>query len=177
MMKIVNEELRIQSCGIEDLSEEKKELFVKQFNGDSISTLTLFYDSDYDLVVLNHDNMDYDLYELVAVSYLEADSKKKKYIKEKSNDLLSETFQVLDGVIEYRKRLEIDQKAKKLKKILGQQPMENYIEVLDMLEALKRIDERWQEPGWRSLFEYNTYMYGYIQGIRAERNRRKKVQA
>jgi fatty-acid desaturase len=40
-----------------------------------------------------------------------------------------------------------------------------------MLELLEKIDQD-RDPFWH---KFDTFMYGYLEGIRAERARRKKV--
>ncbi|MDF2951743.1 MAG: hypothetical protein K0S18_1326 [Anaerocolumna sp.] len=95
----VNEELRIKSCSIEDLSQETKEMFVKQFNGDPIESLTLFYDQEADTVVLNRDNKDYNLYELTAIAYLDPDNMDRASIRVKAKELIKETADLLERVV------------------------------------------------------------------------------
>lgn len=170
---IVNEELRVQSCSIEDLNQETKDLFVKQFNGDKVETLTLFYNLELDIIFLNNDHKDYDTYELIATTYLVVDDDKRKLMKEEGKDFFNETFNILDIVVRRREQLERDKEAIGLRKILANQVMEIYRSNLDMLRALRRVDEQHNNDGFFN--DYNPFVYGYIQGIRAERNRRKRV--
>jgi len=175
--KIIDEDLRIRSCSIDDLDQETKDLFVKQFNGDRIETLTFFYDQRNDILILNHDSKDYDLFELTVTTYLEAKEETRKYIKESAKELVSgngyeESFSLLDNIVMKRERLNENKKAKEIKYILDQQCMEVFTENRDNLKALERIEE----PG-DYMHTYNAFMYGYIQGIRSERARRKRGQA
>lgn len=176
--KIVDEDLKIQSCSIDDLDQETVDLFVKQFNGDRIETLTFFYDQRNDTVILNHDSKNYDLYELTVTTYLDAADDKRKYIKESSKELVSgsgyeECFSLLDNIVSQRKCLKENKKAEEVRNILGQQQMETYIEHLDTLEALRRVEKERCD----CFNDYNAFMYGYIQGIRSERSRRKRGQS
>ena len=172
--KIVNEELRIQSCSIEDLSPEVKDLFVKQFKGDRVETLTLFYEPTTDAVVINHDNNDYELYELIANTYLTVDTSRRKVLRKQAEEILGkgyeETLDLLDAVIRCREKLKYDKEAMELRKILGNQAIEPYLSDLNILTALRIVDEQHNDGFFN---DYNPFMYGYIQGIRAERARRK----
>ena len=170
--KIVNEELRIQSCNIEDLSEETKKLFVEQFEDAPIEILTLFYNPVTDIVILNRDNKGYELYEFAAVTYLEGDSELRAAMKEQAKGILDSTIELLEKVVSRREQLKIDKEAEKLIRLLGKQSMNIYINNIEMLEAFRRINKKANNS---FLAYYNTFMYGYIQGIRSERARKKRV--
>jgi len=143
----------------------------------NLKTLTLFYDPQTDEVIVNKDNKDYDLYELTANTYLTVDTSKRKALRKQAEEILGkgyeETLDLLDAVIRRREKLKYDKEAMELRRILGNQAMEPYSSDLDMLRALRRVDEQHNNDGFFN--DYNPFMYGYIQGIRSERARRKKV--
>lgn len=70
---------------------------------------------------------------------------------------------------------EFDKQARGIKEILGHQPMKVFVDNLDILEALRRVDTTWQKAGNSFFFEYNTFMYGYVQGIRTERAKKHRA--
>ena len=60
MYKIIDEKLRLASCSISDLTMKQVKDFLSGWEeGASIRTLTLFYDEEKNLVVLNQDNKNY----------------------------------------------------------------------------------------------------------------------
>jgi len=170
--RIIDEILNIQSCSIADLSQETKDQFIKQFNGDGIETLTLFYDKKNDIVVLNRDNKDYDFYELTATTYIGAADETRKEIKKQAreiNECFSETFSILDQVIKNR---EIELLKKKYWReffLIGEQT--NFWKQKDVLKAIDIVDE--YDSTYMKLT--SAYNWGYIQGVRAARARKNKA--
>lgn len=99
---IVNEELRILTCNIDDLEKEY----------DDAATITMIYDPITDRVTLNGDNKDYELYKIMAETFLTVDAEERYSLQEKSKEItkhsFDETFDLLEEVIrrrEYRKRV------------------------------------------------------------------------
>ena len=61
MYKIIDENLRIAACRISDLTAEMVSGFLAQWEtGAKIGSLSMFFDSDKGLLVLNADNKNYD---------------------------------------------------------------------------------------------------------------------
>lgn len=175
MYTTINEELRIQSCSIEDLSQKEKDQFEKLFQGDSVTTLTAFYNLDTDTVVLNHDNTDFDFYLLLAETFLTENLKTRERLLEQVPESCKETTKLLNEIANRRDRIkrkqEADEEARKIRKIIGNQTYELYMKHFDILEAFHRVDHH--HKGF--LRDFNPFMYGYILGIRAERARRRRV--
>lgn len=175
MYTTINEELRIQSCSIEDLTQKEKDHFEKLFQGCSVTTLTVFYNSDTDTVVLNHDNVDFDYYLLLAETFLTKDLKTRERILDQLPESCKETSELLNGIANRRDLIkrdrEADEEACKIRKIIGNQTYELYMKHYDILKAFHRVDHHHEGV----LRDFNPFMYGYILGIRAERARRKKA--
>lgn len=96
--KVINEELKIASCRIADLTMEQVTAFLKLWDDDSkIGTLTLFYDQDSEYLVLNEDNKDFQLYLDVAEIYLKASKEGRKKLMSEAPASLLETLRVIKG--------------------------------------------------------------------------------
>jgi len=167
---LINDGLRILSCSLEDLSHEEKENVTAELNGD-LEELSLFYDPTTDYIILNQDHENYDLYKLAAETFMKASSKKRSSIMSKIAQYGDETAELLDRIARRRERLHEERKALEIIRILGEHEIGPYLNSVDTLEVMKRIDP-YRYSAWG---EYDAFMYGYIQGIRAERARRKKV--
>ena len=77
--QMVNEELQIASCSIADLTVKQAQQFTEQWGeGASLGTLTLFYEPDSGLLVLNRDNPHYENYRGIAEGYLSSNDEQAK---------------------------------------------------------------------------------------------------
>lgn len=94
---IVNEELGIQTCNIDDLEKEYD---------DAAATITMIYNPITNMITLNGDNKDYELYKVMAETFLLVDAEKRCMLKEKSKEItkhsFDETFNLLEAVIRNR---------------------------------------------------------------------------
>lgn len=168
MYKIVDEELGLASCSLSDLTMQQVTKFLGQWEDDApIGSLTLFYDSEKDLVVLNRDNPDFDVYLRLADAVLKADDRAVQELKEKIPSSCFETVQVLkNNAVRARK-------IKEELRINGEQRIDwqegTYL--CAVFKAMMRKYGGWESP----LFLMSqAYSYGVIQGKREERARRKK---
>lgn len=159
--KVINEELKIASCGLADLTMEQVHHFLKQWDDDSsIGTLTLFYDRESGYVVLNQDNRDYKMYLDIADAYLGASSEGRQWIEENTPEGMHQTILVLKNSLVWRK---VDRDIYQSKK--------NLIEDADrtvISEIAKQSDDR-------AVSAYIAFRYGVICGKRAERAKKKKT--
>lgn len=161
---MINEDLRIASCNLGDLTMEQTQSILAQFKGSALNTLTGFYTKGDDLFVINSENSDYDFYLLTAERYLSANDERRTAIRKKIlSQGVKEFISLLDIVVNYRKALQ-------LKLMTGSMSSEDYINAIPILRNLNNMVHR-------DFQEMNAFMYGYIIGKRAERARRKKVQA
>ena len=159
--KVINEELKIASCGLADLTMDQVFGFLKQWDDDSsIGTLTLFYDRESGYVVLNRDNKDYKMYLDIADAYLGASSEGRQRIEENTPEGMHQTILVLKNSLVWRK---VDRDIYQSKK--------NLIEDADrtvISEIAKQSDDC-------AISVCIAFRYGVICGKRAERARRKKT--
>lgn len=65
--EMINEELRIASCSLADLTLEQVKHFLGQWEpGSNIGNLILFYEKEDDVIVLNSSNKKYQVYDKVS---------------------------------------------------------------------------------------------------------------
>lgn len=166
--RVVDEVLNIQSCSISDLSQATKKEFERQFNGGNVETLTLFYDKNNDVVVLNQDNKNYEIYELTAKAYLGVPDKTRKEIRNRAEEIdkrFSETFDILDEVIKSRIIEQLQKLYQSEFKMIGKQT--DYWNQWDIIQAIDVVNNS------QCIKLVSAYNWGYIQGKRSERSRRK----
>lgn len=101
--EVIDEDLRISSCRIADLTMEHVQSFLKLWSdGSSIGSLTIFYDKGSDMVVLNADNENYEDYLQIATAYLGAEYERRKELKEKAPDSMRESMVLLEQCYQQR---------------------------------------------------------------------------
>lgn len=162
--EIINEELKIASCRIKDLTMKQVTHFLDQWeSGASIGQLTLFYDKEKDLLVLNRDNRDYSLYLDMVQSYFAISDDERYEVVEKSPNSMRETLGVLNNVL-------LNRRNNKELSILEKQPIGG--ECFMKYPMCKAIKERYGEKDVTFLM-ITSFNYGFIQGKRADRARRK----
>lgn len=158
--EIVNEELKIASCRIADLTMDQVQHFLGLWEkGAKIGELTLFYEYESGYVVLNRDNGNYPLYLDITEAYLSVSEEGRRTLQEEGPDSLKETLQVLEGAINQR------MVGHELF-IVGRNGIsDSYYPVLK--EILRRSDSA-------SSTMMMSFIYGVICGKRRERTRRKR---
>ena len=168
MYEVINEELKLESCGIGDLTMDVVSGMLKQWDdGSSISTLTLFYLPKRDTVVLNRDHKRYETYREFAEAYLMCEEREREKIRSKfKNDEkngMREVIDVLDGALNHRKN------GKELF-VLKHQPMNGDDDGLSisMLQEIANSTEN------HYISMYKAFQYGVMQGKRLERNKKRQ---
>ena len=162
--EVANEKLGIMSCRLGDLTAKQVASFLAQWEeGAAISSLTLFYDSESQNVVLNKDNPDYELYLMLTEKYLAACKEKREELagKLKSNGL-KEAVMELDKVIKKRD-------CAKTLLMLDKMPAYTDECGLNMM-IFDALRQRRSDPFWNM---YQAFIYGIIQGKRIERAKKK----
>lgn len=101
--EVIDEDLRISSCRIADLTMEQVQSFLKLWSDDSsIGSLTMFYDKESDMVVLNADNENYGDYLQIATAYLGAEYERREELKGKAPDSIRESVNLLEQCYQQR---------------------------------------------------------------------------
>ena len=159
MYKIIDEKLRLASCSISDLTMKQVKDFLSGWEeGASIRTLTLFYDEEKNLVVLNQDNKNYERIHDMVLGYMELNEEKRDEALQKVPKSLKETFRVLNQSIEKIKYKE------EYKRIIQHAIPCRYNDYMKYI---------WNESGSEFMAFLNAFHYGMMCGKREERARRK----
>lgn len=204
--QIINEELQIASCSIADLTMEQVQHFLKQWHpGDSIGTLTLFFENETGLLVLNRDNKNYEAYKDIAEAFLVASEDGQKEIIKKAPKGMEETFMVLSNCIKHRtigeacesaerkKREQMEYMDKIKKEVKQREDMIgaltgrekvfwNKIEKMKKMDISRYVMKWWQVELIAKLYNnnyinasYNEFCYGFYQGMQYMKNQAKNV--
>ena len=129
--KKVNEELRIFSCSISDLTSDQAAHFLQLWeDGATLGMLSLFYDLEEDALVLNRDNKEYPKYLEMAEFVLSADDKTLESFEKSLPGSTRETFYVIDNFKRQRKA------RQEVRIIEHQQPIYRYSPEGDVLREL-----------------------------------------
>ena len=154
--EVINEDLKVEACGIGDLTLSQIESFLKLCgDGEKIETLTLFSKQD-GTIVLNRDNKNYQYFKDIVEAYLEFDEETRKSMEVPEG--ARETLRVLDRAIERRKLIEVFDILKY-----------SYISEVPC-EIIQSIFQKY-DSGLIGLCQ--VFIYGVIEGKRAERAKRK----
>lgn len=106
--KLVNEEIRIFSCSVSDLTMQQVASFLDQWeNGAKIGELTLFYEKETDSLVINQDNKNYKKYLDIAEIYLTLDDDELQEFSAHIPEGAKETVGLLQRCRQRRKALQM----------------------------------------------------------------------
>ena len=98
MYEIIDESLKLASCGIAELTYEQASSFLSKWeDGAKLGSLTLFFDEKSEYLVINRDNPDYEFYVKLAKTYLCLSKKEKRAFREKFGQRHRQTFEVMDN--------------------------------------------------------------------------------
>lgn len=165
--KLVNKELRIFSCSVSDLTMQQVTSFLEQWDHDAkIGELTLFYEKKTDSLVLNRDNKNYDTYLEIAEAYLKLDDEKLEELPTQGLGGMEETIDLLQQCRQRRKALQ-------LLKILDLQGVKGFAGTKEYV-VFKELSIRFSNRDDLPFLLSYIFNYGFIQGKRAERARKKK---
>ncbi len=170
--ELINQELNLWSCSISDLTMSQVKCFLGQWSkGSAISSLTVFYESSVDKIVINKDLTGFNTYIKLILDYFSLSEDERQDYKntldtlefevETSKRNISDFIDVLDTALILRKMREV-------KRLLGKQSCR--------LNKIKEFDFLMNRREHRAFIPVDLYNYGYIEGIRAERARRKAKQ-
>lgn len=161
--EVVNKELMIEACKIEDLTAGQVIGFLKLWDDDSsINTLTLFAKKD-GAVVLNKDNSKYEFYKDLVENYLQLEEEERKTAEVPEG--VKETIDVLERVIEQRE----------LNKIVDPVVLERMQDVIPYSEVSKIIDTVKKRYSFSTdtFWMRKMFQFGYVYGKREERKKKK----
>lgn len=173
--EIINENLGVYSCNVSDLTLEQTKHFLELWNdGSTIGSVTVFFDNT-GRIVINKDHKKFEAYREIIVDYLILPTDQRELLRDlakaKKAKSIIEVFNVLDSALIYRHKIAED-KAKvelfePIKKILEHSyvPCDKELDMIDLIYT-NSYD--------RYMARLDLYQYGFIQGKRAERARRKK---
>lgn len=161
--QMVNEELKIASCCLAELTLGQVQEFLKHWNDcEPIGTLTLFYDKDGTLV-LNRDHKYYDDYLDIAERMMQLDLESAEEAARKAPESLKESMNVILTCMQRRETLDMMWILEKDKFF----PEEAEMKVLGEIRNRKRE----YNQDWAMV---DAFHYGFIQGKRYERARKAK---
>lgn len=167
MYEIIDETLKIASCGINDLTLEQASSFLSQWeDGATLGSLTLFINPETGYLVLNRDNPQYEYNLKLAKTILSASDEQIEKYRGKMGGRLSETAEVANKFREH-KRIQDDLEM-----------IEHQGLVLFGDCTIKNVLLSLEKKGIPTcLLMSQAYSYGVMNGKRMERARRKAVQA
>lgn len=168
MYEIIDESLKLASCGINDLTLEQASFFLSQWeDGATLGSLTLFINTETGYLVLNKDNAQYEHnLKLAKTTLLASDEQSEKY-RDKLGGRLSETMEVVNKFREY-KRIQDD-----LEMVEHQGGVALFRDCVTRNVLLSL--EKKEIP--TCILMSQAYSYGVMNGKRMERARRKVVAA
>ena len=157
MFKIIDEKMGLASCSLSDLTMQQVHDFLWEWEeGASIGILTLYYDEVRNVVVLNQDNENYELYLQIAQAFMEfSEEQRSEYIK-KAPESMANTLTVLNSAIE---RMEY---CRDLNRLKYHNIPPKYMRAIDYIRHKEK-------DCWAFVY---VFMYGLMCGKREERARR-----
>lgn len=161
--EVIDERLKLWSCGIADLRLDQVKAFLELWNdGSNIGALTVFYDSENERVVINRDHRFFDRLVCLCKTYLVADEEVRFEIKKKfEGTSLQDEISVLDSAI-------WKMKTNEMTRLLNHQPKvpEEYDITYQDICALRDL----HEPYYMIV---RAFKYGIMQG-KKDRTRSQK---
>lgn len=101
--QMVNEELQIASCRLSDLTLKDAELILKQWEtGTELGTLTMFYNSEDGVLVLNADDEMYESYLQIAEGYLTGSFEHRKELRNKAPESMKSSINLMGKCLKCR---------------------------------------------------------------------------
>lgn len=167
--KVIDDELKVYSCQISNLIIEQAKEFFKCFEEDfTLADMTVFYDENEGVVVINSDNQYFDICKDLVIKYLRVDEEKRNKVKEEAGDieLVAGITKVLDNAL-------LDMECKRNMSILMQQKRikEDFRPIHCVLLELQKRREQ-----YGTLYVlYLAFLYGVMNGKKEERARRRKA--
>lgn len=158
---MINEELRIASCKMSELPKDIAE------RAQPVETITVFYDSKEDIIVLNTDYELFDICMELSSRYLQLEKSDRDELAPQLKDVLN--CEDINEVIDMLEQVVLIREAKQYGEIIKKMDSTQFFNAYNLLFYIKN--------NAKSEFtkEFNIFQMGYILGKREERARRKKV--
>lgn len=165
MYEIIDESLRLASCGINDLTLEQASSFLSEWeDGLTLGNLTLFIDSEKGYLVLNRDHDQYELNLKLAKAYLPASGREREEYRERFGETFKTNLRIMDA-FKIQMRVQEDMSKIEHQNICPTISDDSFTKwVLIALEK-KRF------PTCIAISK--AYLYGVMDGKRMDRARRK----
>lgn len=96
-IEIIDEELRIGACNVEDIPEYLQQELPKE-------QITVLYWYERDWIVLNKGNLHYDYYKDFLTDYLQMDDEKRKAVNEFARTLKMTFFDFVNQALRIRRK-------------------------------------------------------------------------
>ena len=163
MYEIIDETLKLATCGITDLTYEQASSFLSRWEaGAKLGSLTLFFDEKSKYLVINRDNPNYEFYLRLAKTYLCLSEKEKKAFRDRFGQRHRQTFQVIDN---FRVHSSVQNELEMI---------EHHSCFSPSNQVVKNVLLRLEEQKIPTCFRMSqAYSYGVMNGKRMERAKRK----
>lgn len=80
--QVIDETIGLYSCGAADLTAEQVQTFLNQKPGQDIENFTIFFDRDSQILVMNHEHGNYELYLAALQDYVEFNKQQRRKMLE-----------------------------------------------------------------------------------------------
>ena len=168
MYEIIDESLKLASCGINDLTFEQAQHFLFQWeDGAKLGSLILFFDPETSYLVMNKDNPNYEFNLEMGKAYLCAEGEGRDKCRKIYGLKYREVFQTIDNFERHtRFKIDIDMIGhQRLDEVIGDPVIRSVLEALGGKDCNSRF------------LMSEACMYGVMNGKRMERAKRKVVLA
>ena len=101
--KMTNEELKIASCRLSEMTLEEAEVILKNWEpGISLGELTMFYNSEDEVLVLNADGEMFESYLQIAEGYLTGSLERRKELRNKAPESMRSSLNLMEKCLKCR---------------------------------------------------------------------------
>lgn len=160
MYEVINEELGIMACDLEDLTTAQVVNFLGSWEDNAkIGTLTMFIDDSYNLV-LNRNHKNYVMNLKVAQSYMAFDEEQRSAFREKYGERFPEEIHLMEKIL-WQKRWKVE--MRRAAKTCNPDQQEIFV--------IQNIFDKYSNLFGASII----FQYGVMQGKRLERAKRKRI--
>lgn len=161
MYSMINEELKIATCKMNELPKDIAE------RAQPVETITVMYDSKEDIIVLNSEYELFDICMELSARYLQLEKSDRDELASQLKDGLKSDD--IEEIIDMLEHVVVIREAKRYNKILKKIDSTQFFNIYKLLLQINNNSKNEFEK------EFKLFQMGYILGKREERARRKKV--